>query len=397
MLNVPENTRCPDEDRYSRLRKVRWMELDRLHQMVPVIIGVGMTGSQVAVQLASLGVKKMILIDHDRLQSSDLGKAYFPEADARASRLKVDVVSKMIRRLNPSIHVKRFPLSFWQFPKGLLVNMQDRGDHLVPIVCVDNRASVIALEAFFMVLGVTCYIGVVTASNLQSQVYVLKPDSGCCACAFTEEDFRFCQVSAGCSGQHGQEEGAPALPSLAAQCSTDLIHEIFWNEMKSLRTQLPAAGRSANGSYKITNSFSPGRQIAELPRSKECPFHYPRVKEMIDVKGNTSLLELQGLVQSDHDQVYFNFIFQHEAFYPSVRCPSCFQPLFWGKLGLGGGICPYCKIHQVQFLPDHETAFVCCQEVHPTLLHMNLDTIGIGQNDIVLAYNTQESILLRKM
>ena len=47
-----------DGDRTSRLRKVPWLNLEHLQNMLFVIIGAGMNGSQLALTCATLGIKE---------------------------------------------------------------------------------------------------------------------------------------------------------------------------------------------------------------------------------------------------------------------------------------------------------------------------------------------------
>jgi len=68
------------------------------------IIGLGGTGSVVAEQLARMGVRKLRLVDHDRVDPSNLSRLYGGTPnDAKKKKYKVDVVSSHLAKINPQI------------------------------------------------------------------------------------------------------------------------------------------------------------------------------------------------------------------------------------------------------------------------------------------------------
>lgn len=81
------------------------------------IVGVGGTGSAVAEQLTRLGVGKLVLVDDDRLDESNLSRVYgsypcqLPEhrKNKRTKRLnppKVEIVAQHLCNIDPRIHIK---------------------------------------------------------------------------------------------------------------------------------------------------------------------------------------------------------------------------------------------------------------------------------------------------
>ena len=73
---------------------------DTLGEIRIGIVGCGATGSAVAMLLARLGVGRLCLIDHDRVDVSNLNRLHGATMeDAREGRLKVDVVARMVRSM----------------------------------------------------------------------------------------------------------------------------------------------------------------------------------------------------------------------------------------------------------------------------------------------------------
>jgi hypothetical protein len=74
-----------------------------LGQITAAVIGVSGTGSIVAEQLTRLGVGRMVLIDHDRVEHKNLNRILNSTlADAEESRPKVDVLADAIERIRGS-------------------------------------------------------------------------------------------------------------------------------------------------------------------------------------------------------------------------------------------------------------------------------------------------------
>lgn len=79
------------------------------------IVGVGGTGSACAEQLSRLGVRDILLIDHDTLEPSNLTRVYGSFTKDTRPRLrwlgvpykpKVDIVARHLRRINPKANVR---------------------------------------------------------------------------------------------------------------------------------------------------------------------------------------------------------------------------------------------------------------------------------------------------
>ena len=80
----------------------------QLEQMDIGIVGLGGTGSAVAEQLARMGVKKLRLVDHDKIEISNLSRLYGSTIrDVQKKRYKADVVGSHLQRINPSLEIVR--------------------------------------------------------------------------------------------------------------------------------------------------------------------------------------------------------------------------------------------------------------------------------------------------
>lgn len=68
------------------------------------IVGLGGTGSAIAEQLARMGVKKLRLVDHDKIELSNVSRLYgSTPVDAKKNKHKVEVVASHLERINHEI------------------------------------------------------------------------------------------------------------------------------------------------------------------------------------------------------------------------------------------------------------------------------------------------------
>jgi len=74
-------------ERFSRQRDI--VPPERITDCKATIIGVGAIGRQVALQLTAMGIPRLQLIDHDRVEWSNLASQGYMEGDMGAS---VDIV-----------------------------------------------------------------------------------------------------------------------------------------------------------------------------------------------------------------------------------------------------------------------------------------------------------------
>ena len=114
-------------DRFERQRDL--VPADKLNELICTVIGVGAIGRQVALQLASIGVRRLTLVDFDRAELSNITTQGYTQEDV--GRLKVDATAAAVRRIDPAIDVNPIPDRFR--PK------QTMGDAV--FCCVDSISA----------------------------------------------------------------------------------------------------------------------------------------------------------------------------------------------------------------------------------------------------------------
>lgn len=88
--------------RYSRQQDI--VPLKKLQNMNITVIGVGSIGRNVALQLTSIGVKNLQLVDFDIVEESNISSQGYHETDLGVS--KVEATAKLCKSINSKINIE---------------------------------------------------------------------------------------------------------------------------------------------------------------------------------------------------------------------------------------------------------------------------------------------------
>jgi hypothetical protein len=207
-----------------RLERVYGREArERLENSSVTIVGCGGTGSAVAHILARAGIRKLILVDYDRFEESNLERLHGSDfADVRRKPYKVRIVERQIKLINPKAEVVPIVGNILQgLPRDYAV-----ASDLV-FCCTDSTHSRAAVsELAYRYLVPTIDIGVqldgkqgkVTAEVGQFTIY--SPDLPCAYCRhlidtwwlsvelMSEEEKQIRKKEATAAAKRGDDAGA---------------------------------------------------------------------------------------------------------------------------------------------------------------------------------------------
>lgn len=89
-------------DRFERQSEL--VPAEKLRSLTVTVIGVGAIGRQVALQLASLGVRRLQLVDFDRVEPTNITTQGYCKADLGQS--KVEATARAVRAIDTGIEVE---------------------------------------------------------------------------------------------------------------------------------------------------------------------------------------------------------------------------------------------------------------------------------------------------
>ena len=91
------------KERYSRQQDI--VPSDRLAQCKVTVVGVGAIGRQVALQLTAMGISWLQLIDHDKVEPSNLSSQGYLEDDLEMP--KVDATASLCWQINHNLEIQK--------------------------------------------------------------------------------------------------------------------------------------------------------------------------------------------------------------------------------------------------------------------------------------------------
>ena len=86
--------------------QLSWFRSERVSQARVMVVGCGALGNEVLKNLVLFGVPHLVVVDFDRVESSNLSRSVlFTREDAQTHTRKIDAVKASIERINPSAKV----------------------------------------------------------------------------------------------------------------------------------------------------------------------------------------------------------------------------------------------------------------------------------------------------
>ena len=130
--------------------RLSWFRQDRVTNAHVMVIGCGALGNEVLKNLALFGVGHLVLVDFDRVESSNLCRSVlFRSQDAEQQRLKVEAAAERLKQLNPSLDIQTLCGDIaYDVGLGLIRRMD------VLIGCVDNRWARYCINRLCMRAGI---------------------------------------------------------------------------------------------------------------------------------------------------------------------------------------------------------------------------------------------------
>ncbi len=271
-----------------------------LNQLSVAIVGCSGTGSLTIMQLAHLGVGRLVLVDPDRVHDLNLNRILHATVrDARNKRLKVDVLGEVVARLGLGTKVNRYPMNLYT-PEAILAV----ADCDVVFGCVDTAEArfLLNLIANFYVMpyidiGVTIETeGDGNVSQVCGYLHYIHPDGSSLlslgaidlqdvlAEGMKRQNASFYEEQRQAGYIKGVEEDRPAVISVNMQFAGLAVTELI--------ARISGFRENPNRAYaKIGMSLSEMAYYLEPEPAKKCPYMSKQVGKG-DIEPLLNLAEL---------------------------------------------------------------------------------------------------------
>ena len=207
-----------DEDKYDRQKRIAGWDQSKIAKATVMIIGVGATGNEVAKNLALTGIGKLVLIDYDIIEKSNLNRCVlFSLTDAKKNAFKVDVVEKACNKLNPDTEIVSYKDNLDDIDKKLYQ------DSDVVLSCLDNMEARLQANNYsvyyqtpFVDSGIDEFFGSVQA--------VYSPAGGACLqCGISNKDLDLMFQKFSCTGEEIESADGATVGKMATIITTTAI------------------------------------------------------------------------------------------------------------------------------------------------------------------------------
>ncbi len=238
-----------------------------LESLVVAIVGVGGTGSIAAEQLGYLGVRKFILVDPDRIDSTNLNRVVGAYA-SDIGRFKTDIAAEMIARIvsDPVLHRIVGDVTRTRFAREL------RSADFI-FSCTDSHGSRAVIQQIAYQYLIPCIdVGsVISASDdhitgIHGRVQALAPGLPCFTCCelLDSEEVRRDMMNAEERQRdvyiQGANEPAPAVISI-----NGTVTSIAMTMFLAMTVGVPSDGR-----HILYNARTPSLRAVSFTRNPNC-------------------------------------------------------------------------------------------------------------------------------
>lgn len=207
-----------DDDKYDRQKRIAGWNQETISNSCVMVIGAGATGNELTKNLVLTGIGKIILIDYDIIEKSNLNRCVlFNLSSASENRFKVDVVKESCEKLNPEVEIMTLKDNLDDIDKELYQTSD------VICSCLDNMEARLQANNYavyyntpFIDSGIDEFFG---------SVQVVYPPAGgaCLQCGITAQDLDLMFKKFSCTGQEIKSEEGETMGKMATLITTTSI------------------------------------------------------------------------------------------------------------------------------------------------------------------------------
>jgi molybdopterin/thiamine biosynthesis adenylyltransferase len=255
-LAVPD----PLRDRYAALGLLPWWKQDKVRAATVLVVGAGAVGNEVIKNLALVGVGRLLIVDLDAVEASNLTRSVLFRAADRG-RKKAEVAARAARRINPDVATAWIEGDVRSDLGGGVWRRVD-----VVVACVDSREARLAINRACYRAGKPWVDGAL--HELHGEARLFWPGRGACyECTLVAADYEAINRRYSCAAlarDLSLEGRIATTPTVAS-----IIGGIEVQEVLKLLHGLPVAP----GQGTVWNGLTNESYTVVYPRRSGCLGH----------------------------------------------------------------------------------------------------------------------------
>ncbi|UCC19040.1 MAG: ThiF family adenylyltransferase [Promethearchaeota archaeon] len=208
-----------DSDKFDRQKRIPGWDQSKVLNATVMVIGVGATGNELVKNLALTGIGKIIIIDYDLIEKSNLNRCVlFNMENDIEGKYKVDVVKESIKILNPEVEI----LAYKDRLNDIDKNLYKKTDIICS--CVDNIEARLEANNYAYYYNIPFIDSAIDEhfGSIQS-VYSEVRDAPCLQCGISEKDLDLMWKKFSCTGQEINSENGETTRKIATIITTTSI------------------------------------------------------------------------------------------------------------------------------------------------------------------------------
>jgi molybdopterin/thiamine biosynthesis adenylyltransferase len=237
-----------------------------------LVVGAGALGNEVLKNLALLGVRRLVIMDFDRVEASNLSRSVlFRGEDAAAGRFKADVAAERLLEINPELELLVLKGDVVTDLSWGLLRQVD-----VVIGCVDNRLARLYLNRWCWRAGRPWVDGGIL--QLSGQVSAYVPGVSCYECGLTALGWKEIRQRLGCTDmarRYALDGSAPTTPIAASVIGA-------WQVQEALKLVMGMEGQALVGRFlSVEGAFNAVAVYEQKALREVCGSHFTVVDDVV--------------------------------------------------------------------------------------------------------------------
>ncbi|HEY0406342.1 MAG TPA: ThiF family adenylyltransferase [Pyrinomonadaceae bacterium] len=371
-----------EAERYDRQRRIAGWNQPALSAARIIIAGAGALGNEVLKNLALMGVGRVLIVDFDRIELSNLSRAaLFLETDV--GRAKAEVAAERAARLNSEIQVRHINGDLFS---DVGLGFYRHADLVVG--ALDNVAARSQVGLSCSLAGIPFLDGGMWAWGGEARWFKGGAET-CFECSLSDDDRRFAFERRSCTGfRQRVEEGAARL------VPTTISIAAIIGGLLSQEAARYLCGWEIQGSEAVVyNGLRCSLHRSTLPRDPQCPYHMPyaQVNELEARAASATALDVLRRVEPELQGACSLEL--GRDFLLGFRCSGCGAQeevnALVNRLDEAASLCPRCgRARQPQIINSVGG--------DPLLANRSLSELGVPPGE-VLAVRAGEQLRLYEL
>lgn len=245
-----------DEDRFDRMKRIEWLDLESIQKARCLVVGAGALGNEVVKCMLLAGFENIVIIDMDKIAVSNMSRCLFFREGDENGPYKADIVSERASEMYPRAKI---------LPIVSRVQDLDDWDHDIIFGCLDNISARLHVNSHARYHKVPYVDG--ATDGFRGKVQVIFEEGPCLECGMNKTHMELMDKRFSCTGN-----GSIFVPKMASEITTTSI--IAAAQVREAMKILSGRRELCISNVMYYDGVSGTMENLEIPLDSKCPNHF---------------------------------------------------------------------------------------------------------------------------